>query len=152
MNYLGKTIEELHHLLVEKKVTPLELTKDVIEALKKENTNAIETLCEEEALAFASSLKEPETDNYFWGIPYVAKDNFSTKGILTTGSSEILKDYVPVFDATVIAKLKEKKAILVWMNLRWVVLVLHHIKELHIILMIQLINIGLGDLLVDLPV
>jgi hypothetical protein len=33
--YLGKTVEELHELLVSKKVTPLELTKEAIEALKK---------------------------------------------------------------------------------------------------------------------
>jgi aspartyl-tRNA(Asn)/glutamyl-tRNA(Gln) amidotransferase subunit A len=111
--YLGKTIEELHELLVSKKVTPLELTKEVLEALKKEETNATETICEKEALEFAATLTEPEVDNLLWGIPYVAKDNFSTKDILTTASSEILKDYVPVYDATVITKLKEKKAILV---------------------------------------
>ena len=37
--YLGRTIEELHELLVKKEVTPLELTKEALEALKKENTN-----------------------------------------------------------------------------------------------------------------
>jgi len=38
---------------------------------------------------------------------YIAiKDNFSTKNILSTGSSNTLKDYMPFFDATVITKLK----------------------------------------------
>ena len=47
------------------------------------------------------------------GIPYALKDNFSTKGILTTGSSNILKDYVPVYDSTVYKKLKSAGAVLV---------------------------------------
>jgi Asp-tRNA(Asn)/Glu-tRNA(Gln) amidotransferase A subunit family amidase len=33
---------------------------------------------------FAKTLTEPEVDNPLWGIPYFAKDNFSTKGIPTT--------------------------------------------------------------------
>lgn len=112
MRYIDLTIEELHNLLVERKVTPLDLVKEAIEELKKEPTNAIETLCEKEAIEFASSLVEPEVDNLLWGIPYVCKDNFSTKDILTTASSNILHDYVPCFDATVIQKLKDKKAVL----------------------------------------
>lgn len=111
--YLDKSIVELHDLLIKKEVTPLELTKEAIESAKSDTTNAFETICEKEALEFAKTLTEPEIDNMFWGIPYVAKDNYSTKDILTTGSSDILKDYVPVFDATVIRKLKEKKAILI---------------------------------------
>lgn len=47
------------------------------------------------------------------GVPYALKDNFSTKGILTTGSSNILSDYVPVFDSTVYKKLNEAGAVLV---------------------------------------
>ena len=47
------------------------------------------------------------------GIPYALKDNISTKGILTTASSNILKNYVPVYDATIYKKLKESGAILV---------------------------------------
>ena len=69
MRYIDMTIEELHQLLVEKKVTPLDLVKEAIEELKKENTNAIETLCEKEALEFASTLIEPEVDNLLWGMP-----------------------------------------------------------------------------------
>ena len=47
------------------------------------------------------------------GIPYALKDNISTRGILTTASSNILKNYVPVYDATIYKKLKEAGAVLV---------------------------------------
>ena len=113
MDYLDLNIVELHKLLVNKEVTPLELTKLALEKAKKDTNNAFETICEKEAIEFASTLTEPEEDNVFWGIPYVSKDNFSTKDILTTASSNILNDYIPVFDATVIKKLKDAKAILI---------------------------------------
>lgn len=54
-----------------------------------------------------------ESDSLLNNIPYALKDNFSTKGILTTGSSNILKNYVPVFDSTVYKKLKSSGAVLV---------------------------------------
>ena len=46
-------------------------------------------------------------------IPYALKDNISTKGILTTASSNILANYVPVYDATIYKKLKNAGALLV---------------------------------------
>ena len=42
------------------------------------------------------------SDSLLSGIPYGVKDNYSTKAILTTGSSNTLKDYIPFFDATAI--------------------------------------------------
>lgn len=56
--------------------------------------------------------EEKESDSIISGIPYALKDNISTKGIVTTGSSNILKDYVPLYDATVYRKLKEAGAVL----------------------------------------
>ena len=109
--YRGLSIEQLHDLLVAKKVTPLEITKEAIELAKKDTNNAFEYIMEDEALAIAESLKEPEVNNPLWGIPFVIKDNMSTKGVPTTASSNILRGYVPVFDATVVAKLKEAHAI-----------------------------------------
>ncbi len=46
------------------------------------------------------------------GVPYVCKDNFSTKGIQTTASSNILKGYIPPFESTVTQRLKDAGAIL----------------------------------------
>lgn len=111
MNYRGLSIDELHALLVAKKVTPLELAHEALALAKKDSNNAFEYIMEKEALDFAASLTEPEENNPLWGIPFVIKDNFSTKDVPTTGSSNILKGYVPVFDATVVEKLKAAKAV-----------------------------------------
>ena len=111
MKYRGLSIEELHELLVAKKVTPLELAKEAIELAKKDTNNAFEYVMENEAVAIAEQLKEPEVNNPLWGIPFVIKDNMSTKDVPTTASSNILRGYVPVFDATVVAKLKEAHAV-----------------------------------------
>ncbi len=54
-----------------------------------------------------------DSDSFLNGIPYSLKDNFSTEGILTTGSSNLLKNYVPVFDSTVYEKLKNAGAVLI---------------------------------------
>ena len=113
MSYLDLSIREIHAALVEKEVTPLDLAKEAIERAKADKNNAFEVITEKEALEFAATLVEPEEDNLLWGIPYIAKDNFSTKGIETTASSNILKGYIPLYDATVVAKLKEKKCVLI---------------------------------------
>ena len=113
MSYLDLSIKELHEALVKKEVTPLELVEEALKRAHSNQDNAFEFIDDEGAKAFASSLKEPEADNLLWGVPYVAKDNFSTEGIPTTASSNILNGYVPVFDATVIRKLKDSKAVMI---------------------------------------
>ena len=109
--YEGKSILELHELLLAKKVTPVELAKDTIELAKKDNNNAFEYIMESEAIEIASNLGEVEVNNPLWGIPFVIKDNMSTKDVPTTASSNILKGYIPVFDATVVERLKNAKAV-----------------------------------------
>ena len=41
------------------------------------------------------------------GVPIAIKDNMSTEGMETTCASKILKGYVPPFDATAVARLKD---------------------------------------------
>ena len=48
----------------------------------------------------------------FHGVPIALKDLCNTRGVLTTGGSKILGDFVPTFDCTVWARLREAGAIL----------------------------------------
>lgn len=55
------------------------------------------------------TLMEPENctvEGKFNGVAIAIKDNFSTKGVLTSACSRILDNYVPIFDATTIEKIK----------------------------------------------
>lgn len=103
---ITKNIKELHENLLNKKITSKEL---VDESLKKchsiqEATNSFVTIIDD--------AKEREvTEELVSGIPFGVKDNFSTKDILSTGSSNTLKDYVPFFDATAVLNLKNKGAV-----------------------------------------
>ncbi len=73
--------------------------------------NAIVTFCDiEEQLA---ALAKRETSGKLYGVPIVVKDNVSTKGVLTTASSRILSNYVPVYDAAIVERLQAQGAIIV---------------------------------------
>ncbi len=106
MGYMEKTIKELHEDLKNGVVTSDELVK---ESLKKSHE------IQEKYNAFVTILDDAKgsevTDNLLSGIPYGIKDNYSTKGILSTGSSNTLKDYVPFFTATAIKNLENVGAV-----------------------------------------
>ena len=106
MKYMNKTIEELHKLLIEGKVTSEELVKESLELSHKiqDKYNAFVTIIDD-------AKPKEVTDNLLSGIPYGIKDNYSTKGILSTGSSNTLKDYIPFFTATSIENLNKVGAV-----------------------------------------
>ncbi len=107
ISVLEKSISELHELLKAGKVTSRELVE---ESLKKSHEiekkyNAFVTICDE--------AKEMEvTNSLVSGIPFGVKDNYSTKDVLSTGSSNTLKNYVPFYTATVVEKLFDAGAIM----------------------------------------
>ncbi|MDD3453119.1 MAG: amidase family protein [Bacilli bacterium] len=108
MEYMDKDILTIHKALINKEVTVKELIE---ESLKKSH------LVQQECNAFVTIMDDAKekdvTDNLLSGIPYGIKDNYSTKGILSTGSSNTLKDYVPFFTATAIKNLEKAGAIAV---------------------------------------
>lgn len=113
MHVLDGTIVSIHQALVSKQTTPLELVLEAIRRAKADAFNSFEMIIEAEAIAQAKTLTTPEIDNMFWGIPFVLKDIFSTKGLETTAGSNILKGYIPLFDATVYQRLKAANAIMI---------------------------------------
>uniref|UniRef100_F6VBG8 Amidase domain-containing protein n=1 Tax=Ciona intestinalis TaxID=7719 RepID=F6VBG8_CIOIN len=52
------------------------------------------------------------TDLPLHGVPFAVKDNFSTVGVRTTCASNMLKDYVPTFNATVVDRLLKAGAVM----------------------------------------
>jgi len=69
------------------------------------------TTCPEDALEVARKVDElrrqGEELHPFAGIPVAVKDNLSTRGMLTTCGSQILENYYPPYDASVIQKLRD---------------------------------------------
>ena len=111
MSYLDLTIREIHEALLNNKVTPLDLANEAIKRAKEDDNNAFEYISEKEALEAVKKLNDKDKNNPFWGIPFVIKDNFSTKDIPTTASSNILNGYCPVFSAEVYDRLLKAGAI-----------------------------------------
>ncbi len=105
--FKGLSIDELRRLLDDKKVTVEELFDESIKLAKdyQDDYNSFVTILDK------CSYKD--RDSILNGIPYSLKDNFSTSNILSTASSNILKDYIPVYDATVYKKLKKAGAVLI---------------------------------------
>lgn len=103
-----KGIVELHNNLLENKITSDEL---VSESIKK--SHEVQDKCN----AFVTIIDDAKcgnvNDDLLSGIPFGVKDNFSTKGVLSTGSSNTLKDYVPFFTATAIENLFNHGAVMV---------------------------------------
>ena len=113
MKYMNLSLTEIHSALIKGEVTPLELVKEAIELAKKDTNNAFEYICEKEALERVKTLDESKKDSLLWGIPVVIKDNYSTKDIPTTGSSNILNGYVPIFSSEVVLRLEKEGAIVI---------------------------------------
>ena len=127
MNQL--TIHEAHKLLMSKQISSVELTKAVLERIRKvePKVRAFVTITEELALEQAKKADEriavgdmtPLT-----GVPGLIKDVICTKGVLTTCSSKMLANFVPPYDAAVMERLNNSGMVmvvkLIWTSSLWV--------------------------------
>ncbi|TWH78961.1 aspartyl/glutamyl-tRNA(Asn/Gln) amidotransferase subunit A [Sedimentibacter saalensis] len=111
ITYIGK-------LLRDKEISCTELTEKYIKSIEAENKklNAYVNITAETAMKTAKNVDEKISRGEILlpleGIPMTLKDNISTKNIETTCCSNILKGYVPIYDATVWDILKNQNAVL----------------------------------------
>jgi len=118
MDLSALSAAELHTLLADKEVSATELTRAFLENIKArdQRIGAYLTVTEEEALRQAAvvdrRLAAGEKAGPLTGIPMALKDNLCTEGIRTTCASKMLADFIPSYDATVVARLREAGTIL----------------------------------------
>lgn len=98
-------------------IKPSEVVSYFLENIEgNEHLNAFITITKNLALETAKKSDEifaNGTPRKLEGLVVAIKDNISTKGIKTTCASKILEDYEPVYDATVIERLKAEGAIII---------------------------------------
>jgi aspartyl-tRNA(Asn)/glutamyl-tRNA(Gln) amidotransferase subunit A len=90
---LRLTAEEAGRLLERRELSTAELRAAYLEAIEERDG---------ELHCFLRTVEHAEGK----GVPIALKDVISTKGVETTAGSRILSGYVPVFDATVAARVK----------------------------------------------
>src|SRR5690625_5255477 len=114
---ITKSVTEIAPLIENKSVSPVELTRAVLDHAEQndEKINAYISYTREQAEAAAKKAEEEISQgNYrgmFHGIPMALKDNIYIKDELTTMASKIHQDFKPSHDATVVEKLRNAGAI-----------------------------------------
>ena len=101
-------------LLKKDEISSKDLVSSCIAQIKKwdKQINAFVTL-NKNAFDEAGKIKGvPTHQKPLLGIPVAIKDNFLTKNLRTTASSKVLDDYIPVYDSTVVKRLKDAGAII----------------------------------------
>jgi aspartyl-tRNA(Asn)/glutamyl-tRNA(Gln) amidotransferase subunit A len=105
------TIADARELLRRREISASELTRACLDRIADldRRLNAFITLCPREAIAQAEAadarLRVGDAPD-LCGIPLGIKDIFLTRGVRTTCASKILANFVPPYDATVIARLR----------------------------------------------
>ena len=111
--YLDLDIRKIHELLVKKEITPLDLVDEALSRIEEnKDLNAFITI-NDKVREEASKLGEVDPDNLFFGIPIAVKDNIVTKDLKTTCASHILENFIQIYDATVVEKIRENKMLII---------------------------------------
>ncbi len=119
MHLYDLTIHEARALLEAREISAVELTQAVLDRILAvdNDVRAYLTLTPEVALeqaraADAARARQDAPASPLLGIPLAIKDVLCTAGIPTTCGSRILENFIPPYDATVVARLKAAGAVL----------------------------------------
>ena len=113
MDVQDLTITDIVEGYKTKKFSVSEIVNSYLGRIEKLNPelNAFITIDSENAKKKAKELDNKEITNPLHGVPFGIKDMFLTKGVRTTAASNLLKDYIPPYSATVVDRLENAGAI-----------------------------------------
>jgi len=113
------SIAEVAPRLASRDLSPVELSQACLDRIACFNQpiNAFITVLGDSALAEASQAEREIAHGQYrgplHGIPIAHKDLYFTRGVRTTAGSRVLRDFVPEYDATVVARLRAAGTVIV---------------------------------------
>jgi amidase len=116
IHYLS--LREVSELIASRRVSPVALTQmmlDRIDTLDGRLHSYARVMADSALAAAAAAEREIEVGHYrgpLHGVPVAVKDLCFTQGVPTMGGMRVLRDFVPEYNATVVAKLEAAGAIL----------------------------------------
>ncbi len=117
MDYTTLSIRELQAGYKSGAFTVTDVVQSYLERIKKQDKdlNSYITVWPEEALLQAKRLdkkiKTKTIEGKLFGVPVAVKDVISTKDFTTTAGSQMLKNYKPVYSATVYEKILAEQGV-----------------------------------------
>lgn len=117
MTLFDLSLQELHNQFRSKELSVTDVVGEAFAKIRErdERVGAYLTLNEEEARAQAARLDDKlvngDSLGLLFGLPVGIKDNMVTEGLRTTCASQFLSNYNPIYDATVVSKLKLAESI-----------------------------------------
>lgn len=117
MSLFDQSLQQLHEQLTNKSLSVNELVQASLQRINEtdDQVKSFITLDAERARETATQLDKQLADSAklgaLFGLPAGIKDNIVTEGLLTTCASQILSNYEPVYDATVMTKLKQAQSV-----------------------------------------
>ncbi len=119
MSLLESTALQIKQKILSRQLRVVELVGQVFARIKAVDPaiQSFISLNEESALIQAREIDKKIENNenigLLAGMPVAVKDNLCTRGLSTTCASQILKNFVPPYDAYVVKRLKEEDAIVI---------------------------------------
>ncbi|GAC1467649.1 MAG: Asp-tRNA(Asn)/Glu-tRNA(Gln) amidotransferase subunit GatA [Chloroflexota bacterium] len=111
------TVSQARDLLDRRQVSSVELTRDALLRVEREDSEIhaflllASDLAMDQARAADKRLRRGDASALL-GIPMAVKDILSVEGVRTTCGSAILRDYVPQYSATVVRRLVEQGCVM----------------------------------------
>lgn len=113
------TIRQLHDKLLKKEFSAMEITRNFLERIEKEDKTLNAFITQTPELAFEQArivdekIANGENLSLLAGIPCAVKDSILVEGVRCTAGSKILENYIAPYDATVVKKLRQSDAVFI---------------------------------------